>query len=1100
MDNQSKKTLEEFITIAKKETSVELECKLLANKIQIKDTANHILSAIKTITVSETSENRATFSYTDGTRVSIVGPENIHKLCLTNSFKDIPLDVEKKQIYSEKSTIDVPDSDIRFTLRTEKHMRKDWEGSPSDPAAYLRILNRKQFKTPSGLFQIDFSMVKSRKAGSKTELKNVLKLQSLFELEIEFIGVKTKLKPAQIIEEFEIVINTLLCAYYQTNFLLKLSEISNYEQEFKMSQHSFNNAVTMMRHHLNPANKDNILKNYTVTNKADGLRAGLYVARDRKLLRVTSKPLTVTWTGITANDDSHVGDFVDGEYIESANLFAIFDMYRFKNKDIRTLPLMIDEQSNTKSRLGCAKTFVENLMSEFTTLPTLIPLRIESKLFLAGDGIAMEESIQTLLKTKFEYATDGLIFTPKTLGLRDLKGLVYKWKPASQNSIDFLLKILPDDFVDSVTESRAKKGELYVTKTAGDDIIYPRETLNGEYVTRKLPQDLQKVANMNTRIPAPFQPDNPRNPEALNIILPLSPGNIPLDSEGNKIEDNTIIECAYDTKTGRWSVMRTRNDKTYEYRVKKEPKFGNDVATANSIWTSMHIPITEEMISYCVSNPLDSYEDDAYYKDNLKRSMRVYNDVYNFHLRIKDNLYEKNISKDQTLLELGSGQAGDLSRWKKSHVSKVVAVDISEQNIISPTKGAAIRYLKDKQANPRDYIPPVLFVQGDMTVYPLFEQEDKYLQILTGSAVASTPYLAQFEKLNKFDVISCQFAMHYACESPELFRSFVKNIHKYLDSTGAFFGTCWDGKSVYSLLVGKKTHLFTDSSKNVAGEIVKQYVDSGWSATFGQKIQVTMESFDKPAVEYLVPFEKVVEIFEEEGFILAETHMFEEIYSEQTRVVLTPPQQSYSFLNRYFKFVHGKKEVPIEPTPAQEVEVPVKPKRKLKKGGTVEVEKPVIFNGHEENKGEYRNFSNSSLHEIEIEGVKYPTVEHYYQAQKATEFDPEMVDEIMKAKTGIGAKRAGKMVKHFNADVWNSKREQVMMKGVRAKFIQHPELRKQLLATGTRTIGKADARELFWGIGTGENSEKVNSVDKWRGMNKLGKIMMTMRQSFRDED
>jgi len=52
-----------------------------------------------------------------------------------------------------------------------------------------------------------------------------------------------------------------------------------------------------------------------------------------------------------------------------------------------------------------------------------------------------------------------------------------------------------------------------------------------------------------------------------------------------------------------------------------------------------------------------------------------------------------------------------------------------------------------------DYIPPVLFLQGDMTVYPLLEQEDKYMPILTGKEQPSTDYLAQFQDLHKFDDI-----------------------------------------------------------------------------------------------------------------------------------------------------------------------------------------------------------------------------------------------------------------------------------------------------------------------------------------------------------
>jgi hypothetical protein len=165
------------------------------------------------------------------------------------------------------------------------------------------------------------------------------------------------------------------------------------------------------------------------------------MSRDRKLLKITPTNI-VTWTGIVANDDSHFGDFVDGEYITDKQLFCIFDIYRFRNRDVKSLPLMKTDEDVLKnpqsSRLGTAKLFVEDLKNQFSTLPSMTPLRVETKLFLAGDGSSMEEAIQTILNTQFEYETDGLIFTPRASGVapsEDRKGKtwsrVYKWKPAT---------------------------------------------------------------------------------------------------------------------------------------------------------------------------------------------------------------------------------------------------------------------------------------------------------------------------------------------------------------------------------------------------------------------------------------------------------------------------------------------------------------------------------------------------------------------------------------------------------------------------------------------------------------------------------------------
>jgi hypothetical protein len=49
------------------------------------------------------------------------------------------------------------------------------------------------------------------------------------------------------------------------------------------------------------------------------------------------------------------------------------------------------------SRLGCAKLFIEDIRTQFSSV---IPVRIESKIFLAGDGPAMEEAIAKLPEIK----------------------------------------------------------------------------------------------------------------------------------------------------------------------------------------------------------------------------------------------------------------------------------------------------------------------------------------------------------------------------------------------------------------------------------------------------------------------------------------------------------------------------------------------------------------------------------------------------------------------------------------------------------------------------------------------------------------------------
>ena len=1120
---QHRKVLEEFLNIAKRDTKAEVECKLLSGKIQTKDVLERILKSVQSLSIGPPKESQyLTVTYPDNTRVVVDGIHPIHKVCTNNSFREIPLSVERKERYwdGKRDVLDVGEINARFTLRRETPIKKDHDGNPNDPKAFPRLITRKSYQTPNQLFQIDVSMVRMRGKNAKT-VRDILKQPNVYELELEFVGRDTKLDSKAIMEELVHLITELLKAYYQTSFLLSESDMQRYENEFKKSGHIFFNPITMVRQHVKPDNPHNVTKGYTVTNKADGERSGLYVCSDGKLLKITPK-MQVIWTGLKAKDNTHAGDFVDGEYLSDLNMFCIFDVYKFRKKDIRSLPLLTtdDDAHKLNSRLGCAHLFLEDV-KEFSVEPSLNPLRIEAKLFLAGDGPAMSEAIKKMMNTEFGYKTDGLIFTPRASAVApqsDRYGKtwlrVYKWKPASQNSIDFLVRFTPHKSVDPDTGIEVQQGQLYVSRNAKDIYVYPREMMTGEYVPHKLPEDFE-LAN-SARIPSLFQPSIPRDPDAYKIMIPIT--KFPVDEEGQKVEDNTIIECAFDTETRKWVVMRTRYDKTYQYKVLKEAQYGNDVSTANSIWTSMHVPVTIEMLE----NPTlvdDVAEDDSYYRDDMNRDARLLQSSYGFHLGIKDSLYEKYIKKGDTLLELAVGKGGDMNRWIRNQPSRVVGMDISLANLASPVDSVSKRYL-DAKKNRR--VPPILLVQGDFTEHPLFEQEDKYMPILLGSQSGSTEYLKQFEGLKGFDDVSCQFAMHYACESEEKFRSFAKNVRDSCKQT--FFGTCSDGKAIYSMLIGKQSHLFGKDGR-IAGEYTKEYKDKDtWSEDFGMPVKVMLESFVKPEIEYLVPFGKVTEIMEQMGFELEESKLFDEIYDGQTKLVLNEMEREFSFLNRMFAFKRVKeyKEAVAEPEVVvekeeeekevekvadedkQEVEVPEVPevkekevkKRKLKKA---EPEDVVLFGVADATGGEYRDFSNMSDHSVEIDGVKYTSVEHYFQAMKATEFkDDETLKKILKTKTAKAVKALGNKVKDFNEDTWKLRRDDVMKKAVRAKFVQHPELRKRLVETDEKQIGFADARDNYWSIGTSMVQEKARLPAKWKGENHLGKILMALRKEFEE--
>jgi ribA/ribD-fused uncharacterized protein len=753
----------------------------------------------------------------------------------------------------------------------------------------------------------------------------------------------------------------------------------------------------------------------------------------------------------------------------------------------------------------------------------------------------MQQAIRTILDMKFEYPTDGLVFTPRSspvAPIADRKGdtwlRVYKWKPADQNSIDFLVSFTKVESFDPLLGKSTRKGTLFVGRTPGTDIVYPCETLTGEYRQPELTPEMRVLAESRDRAPSPFQPSAPKAPNAYVIHVPIGSKGYPEDIHGNRVDDNTVIECVRDVKLGSWKVLRTRYDKTYKYRVLGLPEYGNDINVAEDIWTNIHIPVTEEMLRSVFTSPSsDTFEDELYYRDSLEARDRVMGDLMSFHNRVKEDLYRTVIKRGDTLLELAVGRANDLHKWRKTQPSKVVGIDLSKGNIEGARQGACVRYLKESA---KGKLPPALFIEADMT-QPLLEQDNRYMKMLDKREPAPTEYLQRFVGLTEFDVISCQMAMHYACASEETFRTFVGNLTRM--GKGMFFGTCMDGKAVYSLLLGKTGHMFRAPGQ-VFGEITKDYADGdGWTEDFGKAITVKLESFEKPEKEYLVPFGKVTEILKENGFELVGSSSFRDDYATQSQVVLTGDLQEFSFLHRSFVFKRvappkPKEEeqavaVPMAPEAKDDDEMPAlerdpeaaaakeaaekaeaaaatsaeKPKKRVLKAKVPKDaepgQEPVFFFSGNPALNEYKEFSNMHEAPFQIEGTTFPTVEHYFQWSKARMFgDATAQAKILKTSSPKTVKSLGKKVTGFKEDEWAEKRDSVMAAALKAKFMQHPDLLKKLRDTGTRRIAEADPRSKYWGIGTSADTSKAKDPERWPGKNKMGSLLEALRSELKE--
>src|SRR5689334_5917987 len=95
---------------------------------------------------------------------------------------------------------------------------------------------------------------------------------------------------------------------------------------------------------------------------------------------------------------------------------------------------------------------------------------------------------------------------------------------------------------------------------------------------------------------------------------------------------------------------------------------------------------------------------------------------------------------------------------------------------------------------------------------------------------------------------------------------------------------------------------------------------------------------------------------------------------------------------------------------------------------------------------EYGCFSNFAHSPFRLNGATWPSVEHYFQAQKFP--DTEYEEAIRQAKSPARAKAMGRSRKvHLRRD-WENVKNGIMREAALAKFTQHAALRATLLSTG----------------------------------------------------
>jgi len=132
-----------------------------------------------------------------------------------------------------------------------------------------------------------------------------------------------------------------------------------------------------------------------------------------------------------------------------------------------------------------------------------------------------------------------------------------------------------------------------------------------------------------------------------------------------------------------------------------------------------------------------------------------------------------------------------------------------------------------------------------------------------------------------------------------------------------------------------------------------------------------------------------------------------------------------------------------------------------------------------------------------VDGVAYPTAEHWMMAGKARLFrDDQALAAVLAAEDPKAAKAAGRSVRGFDEQAWGAARFDLVVDGNLAKFRRNPGLGAFLAGTRPRVIVEASPRDRIWGIGMTAGHPDATRPSRWRGANLLGFALMNVRDQL----
>jgi hypothetical protein len=794
---------------------------------------------------------------------------DIIKYLLALSAKPSEIEI----IYKNRKTADkYPIDDLKsvFKLTDEIPYDKKTEININGNEKFVYRLKNRASISFDGKMRLDMTQTITA-----FELKSLLKVSPKLELELEALSQKLTLnelvkyysKVISVIQDSEVPLRAIEINKVLTLYKTMLPRSPAHHLDSR-------NPISMEVQHLVKF----VPNRYCVTDKADGNRYFLLID-DTGSVYFLDYHLNVKKPILAKVNKAYFNTILDGELVQleepDMKLFMAFDVVYAKGIDYRKaadntiasrinvmnevidkafgnlIPFENYTDRHTNIDQASMRTFYEKALDSYwKTFKKIISKKgtaesktfVTRKLYFIPTGINPSEvfmyadMIWTLLvfDNMAPYNLDGIIYTPinspymieiSGSDTYDSVALEYKWKPSNHNSIDFYIK--------------------FQTDNTGKEAIYEdNSSIEGRGRHYKIAQLYSGNINGSTERPVPFKVNGIEQKSYIYIDPTIG---TTVDADGDAINNSTVVEFIFDNEsldlgTGawgdngyRWIAQKTRYDKT-ESVNRFGKRYGNPLHIANRIWRSIVYPISTEDIK-SLGNP-DTYEQ-AYARMAERQNSRsgggtTKNTTYYqkvstdapgmraFNNFVKSNMIISYCQPGSRALDIGCGRGGDIKKFDAAGVGEYVGIDIDANGLFVINDSALKRYqsLKKTKRN----VPPMTFIQADARA--LFTPTAQK-NVSTQNSALIAKYLSG---KNKFDVVNCQFSIHYYLSDKTAWKNFCQNMNDQLAPGGYFLVTCFDGELIYSQLKGKKnlsvTFTSNNGKKDTFFDIVKIYDDA----------------------------------------------------------------------------------------------------------------------------------------------------------------------------------------------------------------------------------------------------------------------------------